>query len=198
MYLALIGIAFFLILTLIAIRLAWGKREPAVPNEEELIHKSGIFSVVRQSPRVNVYDYKPKEEEICQYLADTNVDIHGNTLLEADKQRLRKMWNNHLEASIRVVEQGDTKGVDFYYYDFEAEDPICADFVRKGHFVTREEIYKHPRLLPPFHVGCHCRLAGYHGTSEELRDTTKSTISPLFTDGECPPLPDWHTVLKPA
>lgn len=198
MYLALIGTAFFLVLFVVAIRLAWGKRDAQVPSEEELIHRSGIFSIVRKSPREYVGNAKPSTEEIGQYLAGTNVDIQGATLHQADRQRLQERWAGHLEESVRVVENGDKEGVEFYYYDFDANDPVCADFVEKGFFVTREEIYRFPELLPPFHPGCTCRIAGYHGAPNELRETTRTGMRPFFTDRECPPLPDWHTILKPS
>jgi hypothetical protein len=198
MYLALIGIAFFLILSLIAIRLAWAKRDTEVPGEDELIHRSGLFSIVRKSPRETITTAKPGSEEVGQYLADTNVDIAGERLPEADKKRLREMWERDLEASLCVVEQGDREGVEFYYYTFDANDPVCAEFISKGFYVTREEIYRFPHVLPPHHLGCRCKIASYHGTPDELRETTQTGMRPFFIESECPPLPDWHTILKPA
>lgn len=195
-YMALIGILFFLILILIAVRFGIAKQK--LENEREsqtVIHTSGIYSIVRKSPREDIKTIKPSEKEIRQYLADQNVDIHKNQLVESDKEALLSSWNTTLENAINEIEEGDKKGLEFYYYDLQRDDEICGEFLSKGHFITRQDIYTHPELIPPFHIGCRCILKCHHG-SEDLRETTEFGMRPFLKNGELPPLPDWKCILK--
>jgi hypothetical protein len=100
-----------------------------------------------------------------------------------------------LENAINEIEEGDKKGLEFYYYDLQEDDEICAEFLGKGYFITRQDIYKHPELIPPFHIGCRCILKCHHG-SENLRETTEFGMRPFLRNGELPPLPDWKRILK--
>jgi hypothetical protein len=191
----LIGIAFFLIFVLIAVRIGIKVQKPEEPAEQPMIHASGIYSIVRRSPRHGVAEVKPTAEKVRQYLASANEDIQGSALTENEKAALAKQWSESLEKNIREVEAGDHQGIEFYYYDFPDSDPICKGLIDKGHYVTREEIFKFPLTIPPFHIGCRCMLKAHHG-AENLRETTELGMRPLFRDVNLPPLPDWKRVLK--
>lgn len=195
-YMALLGILFFIVLILLAVRFGIAKQKLESERESgTVIHTSGIYSVVRKSPRADVDTIKPSEKEIIQYLATQNVDIHGNQLSEIDKQALLSSWKATLESAITAIEEGDKQGLEFYYYDLKEEDTVCEEFLSKGHFITRQDIYKHPELIPPFHLGCRCVLKCHHGT-EKLRDTTEFGMRPFLPEGTLPPLPDWKPILK--
>lgn len=196
MIFALIGILFFLVLLLIAVKfgLSRNKRDQIV-EEPPVIHTSGIYSIVRKSPRENIAEVKPSEKKIHQYLKDQNVDMEGNTISDAEKQQLLQSWSQVLERSIKEVEEGDKKGVEFYYYDFSGNDAVCHSFVNKGDYVTRQDIYKHPELIPPFHVGCKCTLL-CHLATEKIRDTKQFQMKYLLQKGKVPNLPDWKLILR--
>lgn len=195
--LALIGILFFLVLILIAIRLGITKRRDDSPEDATVIHTSGIYSIVRQSPRQAVPEHKPTEEQLRQYLASQNVDTNGKHLFEGDSQSLLSDWSRRLQKSIDTIEEGDTNGVEFYFYDVPEEDTVCVEHIDKGHFVTREEIHKHPQLIPPFHLGCSCTLVGHDG-EVDLQETRRTPgLHPLFRNDTLPQLPDWRRILKP-
>jgi hypothetical protein len=190
------GIIFFLILVLLIVRFGISKQKPADEIENQtVIHTSGIYSIVRKSPRENITQYKPPDEVIIQYLEDQNVDIHDNELSESDKKALISSWKTCLENSILEVEEGDKKGLEFYYYDFLGEDDVCMESIKKGYYITREDIYAHPKLIPPFHLGCRCVLKRNPGI-EDIKDTTKFGMQPFLPDGELPSLPDWKRILK--
>jgi hypothetical protein len=104
--------------------------------------------------------------------------------------------NALLDENIVEIENGDGDGVEFYFYELSGKDPVTEKYVKKGCFVTREEIHNHPQLIPPFHIGCTCRLRAHRG-SENLHDTTELGIRPLFIGEDVPPLPDWHAIIKP-
>ncbi|MBD3391633.1 MAG: hypothetical protein GF418_06255 [Chitinivibrionales bacterium] len=191
----LVGVAFFLIVVLVAIHIGMRSRTPDEPPESPTIHASGIYSIVRRSPRDSIAQFKPSQDELSQYLAGKNEDIQGKPLTGDDKKALVSRWEQSLEENIREVEAGDHQGVEFYYYDFDEDDPVCRGRIDQGHFVTREEIFKFPRTIPPFHIGCRCRLKAHHG-SEDLRETTRLGMRPLFRDESLPPLPTWSDILK--
>jgi hypothetical protein len=194
---ALVGIAFFLVLILVAVRLAVTRQEEEEPGESAKIHASGIYSVVRQSPRRAIGEVKPAEGDIRQYLSGQNVNLDGRSLSENEAEELIALWNRSIDHNLQVVEEGDRNGVEFYFYDLAAEDAACDAIISKGHFVTREQIFKHPRLIPPFHLGCRCGLKAYRG-DENLNDTTEIGIRPFVSDEDnLPPLPHWQSIVQP-
>ncbi len=193
----IITIIIVLILLLFAIRAAFVKSSPVeqvddVPNP--LIHESGIYSIVRRTPRDALLKVKPGEEEIRKYLTGLNENL--NTLTSDEIEAIVKLWNTSIENSIKAVEIGDNNSVQFYFFDFSPNDcSVCSNFIKKGQFVTREEIYKHPELLPPFHLNCTTVLHPHHG-KEDLRETTELGMMPFFKHGIRPALPEWKSMQK--
>jgi len=194
MVLALSGIALLLIVLLIAVRIGINREKTEEGSISPVIHASGIYSIFRKSPRESISDYKPSQEEISKYFTDKNVNSNGLRITEAQRRNLMESWNTQMELNISEIEKGDLKGIEFYYYEYAWNDPICAKCIPKGRFVTREEIYQHPNIIPPFHLGCGCRLKKYEG-KEKLHDTTELGMLPLFRNGAPPLLPDWKEVL---
>jgi hypothetical protein len=115
-------------------------------------------------------------------------------LTEIDAIAFMKQWNTQMEFNINEIEEGDEKGIEFYFYEYSWDDPICEKYIAKGRFVTREELYQFPNVIPPFHFGCGCRLRKYEG-KEKLRETTEIGMLPLFQNGVPPLLPDWKEIL---
>jgi hypothetical protein len=195
MIIVLIGIAVLLILLVIALRIGNNKEKAESETVfSPLIHASGIYSIVRKSPRESICDYKPSQEEIIKYLSDKNVNIVGISISEATTSALIKSWNAQMEINISEIEKGDEQGIEFYYYEFAWDDPICGKFLAKGRFVTRQELYRFPNVIPPFHLGCGCRLNKYE-SKEKLHDTIEIGMLPLFQNGALPKLPDWKEIL---
>ncbi|MBN1131236.1 MAG: hypothetical protein JXA71_19755 [Chitinispirillaceae bacterium] len=199
----IISVVLLAILILIAIRFVSPKRpdEPTIENNlgttGPLIHASGIYSIVRKSPRDNLISLRPKEPELVKYLASLNVDIFGKPLSESDKRQLLALWKSAMEKNIRTVEQGDCEDVGFYYLDAPKERPcaVCNTYFNQGQYVTREEIFSAPSVIPPFHLGCTTRIVPYHG-KEDLRDTAIIGMAPLFKNHALPPLPEWKKTVK--
>lgn len=193
----IITIIIVVILLLFAIRAAFMKTSPVeqvddIPNP--LIHESGIYSIVRKTPRDALMKVKPGEEEIRKYLTASNENL--NTITGDEIEEVVNNWNTSIENSIKAVEIGDNNSVGFYYFDFSPVDcPVCGNYIKKGQFVTREEIYKHPELLPPFHLNCSTVLHPHHG-KEDLRETTELGMMPFFKHGIRPALPEWKSMHK--
>jgi hypothetical protein len=194
MILALTGVGLLLVVMLIAVRIGINKEKVEEDGLKPVIHASGIYSIIRKSPRESISDYKPSQEEILKYFSNKNVNSTDLLLSEADKSKLMKQWNSQMEANIFEIEKGDERGAEFYYYKFLWTDPVCSKYISKGRFVTREEIFQHPNIIPPFHLGCGCQLKQYPG-KEKLHDTTEIGMLPLFREGAAPPLPDWKEIL---
>jgi hypothetical protein len=118
-------------------------------------------------------------------------------LNESDKQKLVAMWHKAMNENIKVVEQGDCEDVSFYYLDFPKDNqcPVCATYIKRGQFVTREEIFSTPSIIPPFHLGCTTKIVPYHG-KEDLRDTAIIGMAPLFKGHTPPVLPEWKKTVK--
>jgi len=197
MMIALIGLAILLIFILVAIRVGVNKEREPEKAEQPVIHHSGIYSIVRKSPRENIAAHKPSIEDLRKYLALQNVDIQGKAISGGEKERLVESWQIDLEKSLTTIEDGDKKGTQFYYYDYAGNDPVCQDSVLKGSFVTREQIFRYPNLIPPFHVGCRCCIRIYQG-DENLRDTKVFGFKPLISENELPRLPEWKKTLASA
>jgi len=185
-----------LVLIIVIVTLGFSKADANIddPEQERMIRVSGIYSIVRESPRESLAARRPEDGEIRQYLAGINEDINGARLTGDGRAALLKHWNTQMEANLQAVENGDRDGATFYYYDFPgAPCPGCKQFIQKGNFVTREEIYNHPEIIPPFHIGCTCTLAAHRG-SENLRETTISGMVPFFGNGALPQFPNWTSV----
>jgi len=191
MILAIIGIVLLLGAMLVAVRIGMNKTK----NEEEmpsaLIHGSGIYSIIRKSPRDNIGDVKPSQEEIRKYLADKNVNINNT-----DQEALLSAWNSLMEKNINTIEAGDKSGTEFYFFKYAWPDSVCEKIIPSGRFITREQIYTHPEFIPPFHIGCSCSLQTLEG-KEKLRDTTEIRSLPFIREGQKITLPDWKEIIVP-
>ncbi len=192
---ALIGIVFFLVLILVAVRMSITKKRDGELVDEPTIHASGIYSIVRKTPRETIRERKPSKDELRQYLEAINEDIEDRLLSDSDKNALIEMWDALLEKNISQIEQGDRENVAFYYFECADNDSVCKRYVDNGQFVTREEIYQYSEVIPPFHLGCTCRIVAYHG-SEDLSESTQVGMRPFFRDENLPPLPNWQDTVK--
>jgi hypothetical protein len=196
MIFAIIGIVLFLILLVIAFAIGINREKTEKEEQKPVIHASGIYSVVRKSPREDCLKQKPSEQEIRKYLSGTNVDINGKQLSEEDKEKVIADFKINLDKNIAEVEEGDKSGVEFYYYEFIQSDPVCAKYISKGQYVTREDLFRFGKLVPPFHLGCTCMIKRHRG-GDKLKDTTELGLRPLLNEKTpVPMLPNWHTIQK--
>jgi len=188
----LVGLAILVLVVLVLITITIGfSKEDANPDPERgrIIRGSGVYSVVRESPRESVMALWPKEEDWPDLVADGE-DINGIPLTDNGRAALLKHLRTQIEANLQTIENGDREGVAFYYYDFlDAPCPVCKNFIQKGNFVTREEIYNHPEIIPPLHIGCACVLSAHRGI-ENLRETTITGMVPFFESKAVPRLPN--------
>lgn len=190
---AVAGVVFFVVLLLLAFNIGLKKANEGKGEEQEpVIHHSGIYSIVRKSPRENVHEHKPGEEEIRKYLEGLNENSSIQTLSQGDKDALITEWKKSLEYNIAEIEAGDREGVEFYRYTLCDKDAICDEVHLENKFVSREQIFRYPMLIPPFHLGCRCCLERYAGDEESEDEPAQTNI---FIAGDTlPELPEWQRV----
>lgn len=180
-------IIFALVLFLIYISIKKEKPEENRPT----IHTSGIYSVVRRSPRSAVLKDKPMVEDIEKYLSTDARSRDGQRLSLTQKEKLVTAWKEYLEKNIGTVEKGDKEGVEIYFYTFPGSGTCAAADRFRDRFVTRDQIYNRPELVPPFHLGCRCLLIA--DTEWKKGMMADIEFKPLLADGEVTPA-DWKTI----
>jgi len=192
------GVAALAVLALVALKVSSDSKgaEANDTARSKVIHVSGVYSVLRKSPRGDLAALRPTEGEIKKYLDGVNEDVNGVPLKASDRTALLRHWKAQTEMNLRGIEAGDKSGAAFYYYDYLKECSVCGAFITKGNFVTREEIYNHPQIVPPFHLGCACLLTAHYGSENTMRETAIAGMLPFFEGDTPPPLPEWTAVLS--
>lgn len=193
MFLLLFGIVLFVGLIVYVAYLIIQKEAPQ--ERRPTIHASGIYSVVRRSPRAAVEKIKPSMAELKDLLSSAKNDASGVPLTENDKKKLLDQWQETLESNIKVIETGDQSGLEIYFYSCPIDCRQSRAFRNRNRFVTREEIYRRPELVPPFHLGCPCRLVP--DTEWKRGGRPDAMASPLLDGGDFR-LPDWKTIEREA
>jgi hypothetical protein len=125
-------------------------REAAAKNagDSTTIYTSGVFSLIRKSPRETVSARIPDVEKIRSALSAAGVS--------GDPEAYLARWREVAELCINNVEQGDKEGIQTYRY--EVPEPCratCGKFGGEA-YVTRDQLHHQPQLIPPFHLGCGC------------------------------------------
>lgn len=197
----LIIVAAVVALILVALLFGLGRREDRDADEADerqtILQTSGIYSIVLGSPQDELERLRPGDTEIRSYMDGESTDISGVPLSFDDKKALLQHWKVRMVESLQEIDIGDMNGDTFYYYDFPRQPcPVCSEFINAGNYVTREEIFKNPCLIPPFHLGCTCTLTAHHGCERTVRETVLVGMIP-FLDGSVKPLlPDWKNIVS--
>lgn len=112
-------------------------------NHPEVL-SSGNYSIVRISPRRDVYSRRPTIEQVENYLKEKGKPIE-----------LAKRFFDILEYNISVIEEGDKRGVEFFVF----EDENCNEEI-KNMYIGRKDIAKNSDMIPPYHIENQCKLRG--------------------------------------
>jgi hypothetical protein len=156
------------------------------PDEAELppsIFQSGVYSLLRKSPAESLRAIKPSAEDIKNWLIEND---HSN-IAEVQSE----LWEKMLQKSISIVEKGDIEGTQTYRFHLEDVDVNMCGFLSKDSYITREMIYNHPELLPPFTIGSNASLM----SKEAWDNQSKSGWTPILpVDGKYD-IPDWRQIV---
>ncbi|MFP4522621.1 MAG: hypothetical protein ACLFQK_10785 [Fibrobacterota bacterium] len=169
------------------------KEEPESVPEFPHIHASGVYSVIRKSPREDVLKIRPDKNEIKKILSQKGKDSSGNPLTSSDIEKLCREWAEGIEENIKAVEEADELGRNNFLLERTPECVGCCNIGEgTGMMLSREDIYRHPELIPPYHPGCGCRIM-----SDVDWDSKKTVIlAPLRQKEEGGyNLPQWDSVI---
>jgi len=152
------------------------------PREE--IKQSGMFSVYAKSPRDDLTRIRPSSEEITTFLNQQT------QLSTAQREKLLQDWEDHLADTIKTIEEGYAKGVQTFRYTFTEKDLQLCPFLSEGNYITKEQIYNYPELLPPFYPGCGVKLV----SKESWDNQDNSGWKPLLPKEGKYSVPDWRQI----
>jgi hypothetical protein len=196
--LVLLAIAIIFAVLLIGTRKPPPGEQRGEPTEPPLIQASGIYSIIRKSPREDLLKIRPSDSEIRKYLFSINEDIEKNCLSDADRQNLADQWKRALEESIAIIEEGDAQKAPFFYVlESAGTGPckVCESYFKRGKLVTREEIFKNPSIIPPFHLGCTTRIVPFRG-NEDLKGSSVQEMLPVWEKNNQVTMPEWTVTIK--
>ncbi len=163
--------------------LAKGNKEEGAP-----IYASGVFSLIRKSPREAVLARIPSTASVAQVLASPA----GQAATNGSPEAYVGKWREIAELCIHNVEKGDKDGVQTYRYEVPAScGEICAGFGGDT-YVTRDQLHAQVGLIPPFHLGCGCVLVTREAWQSGGDSAGWSPLLPVNGEYQAP---DWRNVV---
>lgn len=153
----------------------------------EIIDRSGVYSVLRRSPRADLESKRPTLTDLRNFLLKQSPPPAADEV-----QRLLDKWNESFENSIQIVEQGDREGTETYRILLQEDDAVRCSFLPRENYITREQIYNHPEILPPYYPGCGARLV----LKSPWDSPSKSGWKPLLPVEGVYKIPDWRQIGK--
>jgi hypothetical protein len=152
-------------------------------------HADNADLIERHRARWTVAARQPSFEEMMCHLENISPFGKGSQQTREFQRRYISSWNSCLENNLAEISEGDKHGIELYYYEVDGSDPVCRGHLLQGTFVTRSDIYSFPEIIPPFHLGCSCRLIRLLFTPKWLLG---KSFHHLFVADELPVLPDWR------
>jgi hypothetical protein len=147
------------------------------------------FPSVRELPRQTVLDHQPSFAEMMDYLKEISPCPNDPEATRRFQRLYIDLWNTCLERNLTEIENGDRMCAECYYFELDPADQVCRSHLQQRTFVSRGEIHANPEIIPPFHLGCSCRLRRLSYTSSCRPDPS---FQPLFISDNPPILPDWR------
>jgi hypothetical protein len=144
---------------------------------------SGFFSLVRESPSLRIREAKPSLGQVREWLEEQ----HPNLAMPI-RQKLIDAWLEIENQNIQTIEVADHGGVETFGYEFHPKALELCPLMQADTYITREMIYHHPELIPPFFVGDTTRIV----TREAWSMQNSAEWVPLLPRQGSYQLPDWR------
>jgi hypothetical protein len=186
-----VAVVFIVVLVIVTMYIGLQKKEIIEDEKMPVIHTSGIYSVIRKDPRENLQTAKPGAQDLSDYMAGEARDIKGDALSDDDRAKILSAWNQNLGKNLTIIEEGDKIGVQRFLIKTRPACIPCRLFHEQNYYMTREDIFKHPELIPPYYPGCDCTL---EPESEWKTVTDMSRLVPNETGRF--PIPSWKNIRK--
>jgi len=166
-----------------------GKDGDNKSDESSPIYASGVYSLIRKSPRKELQEKEPPLEEVSTVLAAPQAAAVAN----GSAQQYLDEWRRIANFSIHNIEKGDREGIQTYRYQVPAKcQRTCAMFGGDA-YVTREQLHNHVQLIPPFHLGCGVQLVNKEAWNAGNENAAWTPILPVNGRYNTP---DWRIVVK--
>jgi hypothetical protein len=164
-----------------------GDRQGA--DDSSPIYASGVYSLIRRSPRKELQEREPPSEEAQAVLSSPQ----GSAVANGSVQQYLDEWRRMANISINNIEKGDKEGIQTYKYQVPVKcQRTCAMFGGDA-YVTREQLHNHVQLIPPFHLGCGVQLVTKEAWNAGSENAAWTPILPV--NGKYL-TPDWRSVVK--
>jgi hypothetical protein len=157
-------------------------------DDSSPIYASGVYSLIRKSPRKELQEREPPSEEVQSVLSSAQAAAANGSA-----EQYLDEWRRQANISINNIEKGDREGIQTYRYQVPAKcHRTCAMFGGDA-YVTREQLHNHVQLIPPFHLGCGVQLVTKEAWSAGNENAAWTPILPV--NGKYL-TPDWRIVVK--
>ena len=151
-------------------------------ESKPVIDVSGQYAAIGRPARETLTAVKPSEASIRAWLETQDL---------TPEQRIAylEQWNNTLEETIKTIDEGDKLGTATYRIVLGPKGKNYCKFVSEENFITREQIRNHAEILPPYVLGCDCKLLPKQPWENPSKSGWKAVIP---THGNTYNVPDWR------
>ncbi|MDD7298967.1 hypothetical protein SAMN05720469_11626 [Fibrobacter intestinalis] len=155
------------------------EKESASP----VIDVSGQYAVIVRPARESIEKVKPSLEDLAKWLSTTGTSPE-------EQARLIESWKKSIDDVVKVVDEGDRNGTVTYRIVIGPRSRPFCNFLSDDNYVTREQIRNHAEILPPYVLGCDCRLV----PKLPWENPGKAGWKALVPENGAYSVPDWRHI----
>ena len=148
-----------------------------------VIDVSGQYAVVVRPARESITAVKPSEASLRSWLETQE------QLTPEQREEYIARWNATIEETIKTIDESDKNGTVTYHIEIGPKGRNYCKFVNDENFITREQIRNHAEILPPYVLGCDCRLLPKQPWENPSKSGWKAVVP---THGSTYDVPDWR------
>lgn len=155
------------------------EKEKVLPQ----IDVSGQYAVLVRPAKESLKKVKPSSSEIQEWLST-------QPLSDEERSSLLSQWKASLEETIQTIDEGDANGTVTYRVEFGSRSGKFCTFMNEENYITREQIRNHSEILPPYVLGCDCKLI----PKFPWENPGKSGWKPVIPENGKYRVPDWRNI----
>lgn len=157
----------------------------AEEKEKDLpqIDVSGQYAVLVKPARESLNRIKPSSEKIKEWLSTQPIS-------EEEQASLLSKWESTLEETIQTIDEGDKNGTVTYRVVIGPKSARFCSFMNEENYITREQIRNHAEILPPYVLGCDCKLV----PKFPWENPGKAGWKPVIPENGKYQVPDWRNI----
>lgn len=149
---------------------------------KKVIDVSGQYAVVVRPARESLEAVKPSDASLRSWLETQN-------MTPEQREALIAQWHQTMEETIRTIDEGDRNGTATYRIVLGPKGRNYCKFVNEENFITREQIRNHAEILPPYVLGCDCKLLPKQPWENPSKSGWKAVVP---SHGSSYDVPDWR------